>query len=95
MKIELTTKEISLIQSLPREIKEIFNLPEAVADIRKIDKNIVIDVNESYLLKMGEEYKTLAYGFFGIGATAAALVRGFSINIERIHKEFMNKKEAK
>lgn len=86
MKIVLTNKEMNLLSNMPSEIKNMFKLP-AAAKVSQNENEHVIEVDEEYALKMGEEYKTLSYGFFGIGATAGVLIKNFMANVERINKE--------
>ena len=86
MKVVLTNKEMNLLNNMPSEIKSAFKLP-AAAKVSQNENEHVIEVDEEYALKMGEEYKTLSYGFFGIGATAGVLIKNFMANVERINKE--------
>lgn len=91
MKIVLTNKEMNLLNNMPSEIKSAFKLP-AAAKVSQNENEHVIEVDEEYALKMGEEYKTLSYGFFGIGATAGVLIKNFMANVERINKELKEEK---
>lgn len=86
MKIVLTNKEMNLLNDMPSEIKNMFRLP-AAAKVSQDEGIYTIEIDEDYALKMGKEYKTLSYGFFGIGATAGVLIKNFMANVERINKE--------
>lgn len=86
MKIELTKKEAGLFKAVPKQLKELAQIP--ALKVSEEDKNIVVEIDEKYILDMGEEYKSLLVGFSGLGATAGILVKNFMFNTAKIYKRY-------